>query len=117
MNKRAFTIIEIMIIVVILGFLIVIAVPNAVTARRNANRNLCIQNMELLTYAVEQYAIEYNASTGDTPTESIIWGTSTSFIKDQLSCPEGATVYTVPNVGSDAVCPNVTGNPEHVMSS
>lgn len=114
-RKTGFTIIEIMIIVAILGLLIGIAVPNVIRSKRNAIRNTCIQNMQLLTYAVEQYALENNASSGTTPPENDIWGTDTSYIKDKLKCPEGDSYYTVPNVGADAACPNVTSFPEHVL--
>ena len=105
-----------MVVVAVLGILIVIAVPNYITMRDSANRNLCVQNLQLLKHVVEQYAIEYNSSTGTAPTDSIIWGTSTSFIKEKLQCPMGASYYTVPNVGSDPVCPEAGSYPEHVLS-
>lgn len=116
-EKKAFTLVEIMIVVAIIGLLVAIAIPNFVRARRNTRKNLCINNLRLLTHAVEQYAIEYGAGDDTAPTPAIIWGTDTSYIENTLECPEGIAgdAYAIPNVGNDAACPNVGEFDEHVL--
>lgn len=114
-EKKAFTLVEIMIVVAIIGLLVAIAIPNFVRARRNARKNLCINNLRLLTHAVEQYAIEYNASDGDAPTASIIMGDVNAYIENALTEPETDNAYAIPVVGADAVCPDVATYDEHVL--
>lgn len=114
-SKKAFTLVEIMIVVAIIGLLVAIAIPNFVRARRNARKNLCINNLRLLTHSVEQYAIEYGAADGSAPTAAIIMGTTTSYIENALAEPESAAAYAIPAVGADAACPSVATFPEHVL--
>lgn len=114
-SKKAFTLVEIMIVVAIIGLLVAIAIPNFVRARRNTRKNLCVNNLRLLTHAVEQYAIEYNAADGSSPTASIIMGTTTSYIEKSLTEPETSVAYGVPVVGAEAACPSVATYPEHVL--
>lgn len=114
-SKKAFTLVEIMIVVAIIGLLVAIAIPNFVRARRNARKNLCLNNLRLLTHAVEQYAIEYGASDGQAPTAAIIMGDVNAYIENALTEPETVAAYAIPAVGADAVCPSNPPYTEHVL--
>jgi len=54
MNKKGFTLVEIMIVVLIIGLLAAIAIPNFIKARTETHKNACIDNMRVIEGAVEQ---------------------------------------------------------------
>ncbi len=54
----AFTLVEIMIVVAIIGMLAVIAIPNFVKARETAQRNACISNLRQIDGAKQTWALE-----------------------------------------------------------
>ena len=69
-SKKAFTLVEIMIVVAIIGMLAALAVPNLVRAREQAQLTSIISNLALIENAKDQWATENKKSTGDTPTST-----------------------------------------------
>ena len=63
MKKSGFTLVEIMIVVMIIGLLAAIAIPNFLKARRTTLEKNAINNARQVMSAVDQYAME-NAATG-----------------------------------------------------
>jgi len=61
-RKAAFTLVEIMIVVAIIGLLAAIAIPNFVRARSTSQQNACINNLRLIDAAQQQYALEKGVS-------------------------------------------------------
>ncbi|MDP2895507.1 MAG: prepilin-type N-terminal cleavage/methylation domain-containing protein [bacterium] len=55
---RAFTLVEIMLVVAIIGLLLAIAIPSFVKARTETITNLCIENMRVILHASHLYEIE-----------------------------------------------------------
>lgn len=55
---RAFTLVEVMIVVAILGLLAAIAIPSFVKARTETQRTLCMENMRVIFHASHLYEIE-----------------------------------------------------------
>jgi prepilin-type N-terminal cleavage/methylation domain-containing protein len=63
-TKSAFTLVEIMIVVAIIGLLAAIAIPNFVKARENAQLNSIFNNLRILEGAKDQWALEQKKGTG-----------------------------------------------------
>jgi prepilin-type N-terminal cleavage/methylation domain-containing protein len=109
--RRAFTLVEIMIVVLIIGILVAIAVPNFVRARESARARACVRNLRAIDSAKEQYAMDNRLSHGSTmPALSTFCGSgTTTYIKGSApTCPSSGT-YTVNNLGTDPVCSIGTG--------
>ena len=100
MKKRtsrtaAFTLVEIMIVVAIIGLLAAIAIPNFVRARTTAQMNACINNLRQLDGAVQQWALENKRASTDTYTlDNLKLYIKLDSNKEIPGCPGGGT-YTV----------------------
>jgi prepilin-type N-terminal cleavage/methylation domain-containing protein len=103
-NRRAFTLIEIMIVVLIIGILLAIAIPNFIRARESSRQKACISNLKQIQSAAEQWAMDEKAAAGDPgPGLADLVGDNL-YIKDAPACPSSG-VYTYPaTVGADPVC-------------
>ena len=64
-KKKGFTLVEIMIVVLIIGILLAIAVPNFITARQNSRAQTIIANLEQIEAAKEQCAMNEGLAVGD----------------------------------------------------
>ena len=103
-THKAFTLVEIMIVVAIIGILIAIAVPGFVKARTTSRARACQENLSKIDGAKEQYALEENQAVGATVAWSNLVATDGSgYIKKQPVCPGGGT-YTIGNIGTDPTC-------------
>ena len=61
----AFTLVEIMIVVAIIGLLAAIAIANFMYVRSTSQANACINNMHQIDGAVTEWALEKGKKTGD----------------------------------------------------
>ena len=99
-KKKGFTLVEIMIVVLIIGILMAIAVPNFVQARNTSRRNSCIANLKQIDSAKEQFAMEAKLDTG----AAVAWTDLVStYMKSQPACPAGGA-YTIDVVGTPPSC-------------
>ncbi len=71
LNKKGFTLVELMIVVVILGILVAIAVPIYSAVRENAERRTCQSNMRMIVGACAQYFMEHESYDGLVPATGI----------------------------------------------
>ena len=73
-NKKrgGFTLVEIMIVVAIIALLAAIAVPGFLRARKRSQATRNINDLRLITSAVDQYAVEYSKMSG-TPVDTPDW--------------------------------------------
>jgi prepilin-type N-terminal cleavage/methylation domain-containing protein len=103
-RNRAFTLVEIMIVVLIIGVLMSIAVPNFITARSNSQKNSCAANLKQIEGAKEQWAMVAKKGATDTPVSGDLLGSPTAgFLKSWPTCPTGGT-YTIGDMSTRPVC-------------
>ena len=115
MNKKGFTLVEIMIVVAIIGLLAAIGIPSFQKARAGSRKNACINNLRQIESAKEQWAMENNGVAG----QSVTTANAGEYIKggwSALECPEGGTAYAESVIGTNAVCPNVGSFAEHTLT-
>lgn len=99
-KRRAFTLVEIMIVVLIIGILLAIAVPNFIKARESSRGKTCVANLRQIEAAKEQWAMENRMGPTDTPVQGDL---SPTYMKAWPSCPSGGN-YTIGNVQTAPVC-------------
>ncbi len=102
--KRAFTLIEIMIVVLIIGILLAIAVPNFVRAREASRAKACVANLKQIDSAKQQWAMDNRAAAGGTVTGGMptLVGTA-GYIKSDPTCPSSGS-YTLGTIEVNPTC-------------
>jgi len=101
-SNRAFTLVEIMIVVAIIGILIAIAVPSFLRAREVSRRNACQENLTKIDGAKQSWALETNADKDATPSWTDLVGNEL-YIRKSPVCPSSGT-YTINAVNVDPAC-------------
>ncbi len=118
-RPKAFTLVEIMIVVAIIGILIAIAVPGFIRAREVSRRNSCQENLVKIDAAKQQWALETNQPGTANPTWDDLLGSSqeTAYLRFMPVCPLDATrtgaTYTINAVNTVPACNQGTGDYVH----
>ena len=89
-SRGGFTLIEIMIVVLIIGILLAIAVPNFMKARDTSRTNSCIANLKQLYAAQQQYAMDNKLDGTAAVTSANLCGAGL-YISVAPLCPSGGT--------------------------
>jgi prepilin-type N-terminal cleavage/methylation domain-containing protein len=100
-SQSAFTLVEIMIVVAIIGLLAAIAIPNFSKARSTAQKNACIQNLRQIDGAKQMWATENRKTDSDVPNETDV----AAYLKGNAmpQCP-GNGRYTLHAVSENPTC-------------
>ena len=115
--RRGFSLIEIMIVVLIIGILLAIAVPNFVKARESSRTKACVANMKQIQSAKEQWAMDNRQPGSASPGAGVLYGTG-NYIPGPAAgpvCPANNTAYTINTVDANPSCSYAATNPEHVL--
>jgi prepilin-type N-terminal cleavage/methylation domain-containing protein len=104
-RTQAFTLVEIMIVVTIIGLLMAIAIPNFVKTRANAQRDICIEQLTKIEQAKQIWGVEIGKNDGDIVERADIEG----YLKTWPVCPGGGDPYEINPIGTPASC-NVPGH-------
>src|ERR1051325_4849113 len=77
-NRRGgFTLVEIMIVVAIIALLAAIAVPNFLRARKRSQATRILEDLRIISSAIDQYAIDNNKSGGT----DVAWADIQNYVK------------------------------------
>ena len=109
--NRAFTLVEIMIVVLIIGILLAIAVPNFIRAREQSRAKSCSANLKQIDSAKQQWAMDQKIASSSTVVPTLTVGLPSaaaligpdSYIKAIPLCPSSGA-YTVGNINTDPTC-------------
>jgi len=104
-NKKGFTLVEIMIVVAIIGLLAAIAIPNFVRARVLARTNACIANLKQIDGAKQVWAIDLNQGEAAVPTldGTAVTGLIPTYLKRTPTCGS-AGAYAPLAVSAEPTC-------------
>jgi prepilin-type N-terminal cleavage/methylation domain-containing protein len=105
-NKAAFTLVELMIVVAMIGLLAAIAVPGFVRARTQSQTNACINNLRQIDDAAQQWALDNRQAANAT----VAFTDIQSYLKGGIVCPSAgpattfADSYTLTTVSNKPAC-------------
>ena len=107
-EKRGFTFMEFLMVIVLLGIMVGAVVPNVIKIRDRANINVCKNHLRQIQIAKDQWALENNKFDTDFPTIDNL----NPYIPDgirSLYCPLDAaksfvTSYNIFDVMSNPTC-------------
>src|SRR5438477_13127757 len=100
--RPGFPLVEIMIVVLIIGILLAIAVPNFIKARETSRAKACVANLKQIESAKEQWCMDTKAATNATPTDTDLYGAS-AYIRTTPGCPSGGA-YVIGNMATRPTC-------------
>ncbi|MEJ5167576.1 MAG: prepilin-type N-terminal cleavage/methylation domain-containing protein, partial [Arcobacteraceae bacterium] len=86
----AFTLIEIMIVVAIIGLILAIAIPSYLKTREVTYARTCAGNLRLIESAKQIWGMENGKKPTDIPTEADLVGPNL-YLKEMPRCPAGGT--------------------------
>ncbi len=100
LNRKGFTLVEIMIVVAIIAMLAGIGIPSFLKSRTESRKSACINNLRLLDHAKQQWATTTGALETATPDVTAI----NIYLKNGApTCPAGGT-YTYGAINALPTC-------------
>lgn len=100
MNKRGFTLVELAIVVMVIGILICIAVPQFMRSRAHSQQQSCLSSLKKMEEGKELWAIAEQMPAGAACTMDAIVPT---YVKRLPVCPSGGS-YLVGHLDEKPTC-------------
>lgn len=100
MNRRGFTLVEILIVMLIIGMLAMIAIPGWMKIRQTSQETACKENRRVIEDAKQHWALDKQHGTGDVPTAADL---SPEFMTKEPVCPQHGT-YSYNAIGTPPSC-------------
>lgn len=100
-KQAGFTLVEVLIVILILGLLLGIALPNMLRARTQSQSKACHENLRAVSVAKERWAMDNNIPPTGTPAWSDLVPIYLKGI--QPSCPAGGD-YTIGALDEEPSC-------------
>jgi prepilin-type N-terminal cleavage/methylation domain-containing protein len=100
--KKGFSLVEVLIVVLVIGILMAIAVPQWARTREETRKKACHQNIRAIELAKDQFMIELRKHTGEPVGPDDLWPryiTGPHFPR----CP-GSGAYAIGVLGEQASC-------------
>lgn len=102
--RRGFTLVEIMFVILLIGLLLAIAIPNFVAARKQTRKKACINNLRKIDWAKDAWMMDNNKDRDVVITEDNIFPSSgLGYLRAKPVCDAGG-VYTIGNGEEDPTC-------------
>jgi prepilin-type N-terminal cleavage/methylation domain-containing protein len=99
-NKSAFTLVEIMIVVAIIGLLAALAIPGFVKARKQSQGRRIINDVRQMDAAIDQWALEKGKKDGD----DVVTSEAATYLKQAWKDNDLLNnAYTVSKVGTNQI--------------
>lgn len=86
-NNRAFTLVEILIVVAIVALLAAIAIPNFLKSRAEARLSACINNMRVVDAAIQQYLLKNDMGDDDYASVAVSELVADDYLHKAPTCP------------------------------
>jgi len=105
-NRKGFTLVELMVVVVIIGILVAVAVPVYNSTTNNAKIRACQANLRTINGAIQQY--DANEATAATAVTNLV----PMYLAKAPTCPDGGNytfVAATSTEGAHVTC-NKTGH-------
>jgi prepilin-type N-terminal cleavage/methylation domain-containing protein len=99
MKKKAFTLVEIMVVVAIIGLLAAVGIPNFIKSRKGADNGVKEINVSMVEAAKEQWALINNKAPGS----SVTWANIEDYVGG------GVDAQSDLDVGGDSITINIVG--------
>jgi type II secretory pathway pseudopilin PulG len=102
-----------MIVILIIGLLLAMAIPNWLNTRENSRQKACINNLTEISDAKDIWAADTKAVDGATPTSTDL---APTYIKVFPICPASGS-YTINTLGVAPTCSYTTGQWPHILNN
>lgn len=120
-HRSAFTLVEIMIVVAIIGTLSAVVIPNFIASRETTIKNKCLADIRQIESGLTTATLDTNASINNLSEDGIKTVIEPNYVKSMPNCSRG--IYSTDSSGSAHCSVHLPGNeggggsPPHGYSS